>query len=148
MLLSGIPRVRLLDGPTPLQHLERIEALTGHGALWVKRDDAMPLGQGGNKLRSLEFWLGEARAQGADIVLVAGQTVSNQCRLTAAAAARLGLECLILHNDDAPAVVQGNHLLARLYGARFRFLGPIDEDARGARVAEAAAELRSAGRRP
>lgn len=148
MNIDAIPRVRLIDGPTPLQRLGRIEALTGHGSLWVKRDDAMPLGLGGNKLRSLEFWLGEALAGGCDIVLAAGRAVSNQCRLTAAAAARLGLDCVIFHNDDPPPDWTGNLLLNRLFGAEIRFLGPVAEEARGRAVLSARDALTAAGRRP
>ncbi len=148
MILDGIPRVRLLDQPTPLERLSRIETLTGHDSLWVKRDDAAPLGLGGNKLRSLEFWLGEALAQSSDIVLVAGKPVSNLCRLTAAAAAKLGLDCLILHNDHAPERNEGNLLLSRLFGASLEFLGPMEEDERAIRVAAAAEALRAEGRRP
>ena len=129
-LPADIPRVRLLDSATPLERMPRIEALTEHTAgLWVKRDDSMPIGGGGNKLRSLEFWLGEAEAVGSDILVVAGQIVSNQCRLTAAAAAKRGIDCLILHNSPEPtlAEVQGNHLLSTLMGASFRFIGPITQ---------------------
>jgi len=110
-ILDDIPRVRLIDQPTALQRLPRIETLTGHDSLWVKRDDAILLGQGGNKLRSLEYWLGEAMAQSCDIVLVAGKSVSNMCRAAAAAAAKLGLDCLVLHNDDEPMRREGNFLL-------------------------------------
>ena len=148
MIFSGIPRVGLLDGPTPLQRLHRIEALTRHDCLTVKRDDAMSLGLGGNKVRSLEFWLGDARAKGADVLLAAGNPRSNMCRLTAAAAAKLGFHCLILHNDHEPERDEGNLLLSRLFGAEFRFLGPIDEEARAQKVAEAAADLRAQGRNP
>lgn len=148
MILSGTPRTRLLADSTPLERMRRVEAETGHGGLWVKRDDFMPLGLGGNKLRSLEFWMGEALAQEADIVLVAGQPVSNQCRLTAAAAAKLGLDCLVLHNADEPARSEGNLLLSRLMGASIRFLGPVDEEERALRVQETAEELRRRGRRP
>ena len=148
MVLDDIARVRLIEHPTALQRLPRIEVLTGHQSLWMKRDDAIPLGQGGNKLRSLEFWLGEATAQSCDIVLVAGKAVSNACRATAAAAAKLGLECLILHNDDEPVHDEGNLLLGRLYGATFEFLGPIDKDERAVQVEAAARRLRQQGRRP
>lgn len=148
MPLTAAPRLPLLDGPTPLQRMPRIEADTGHRALYVKRDDAMSLGLGGNKLRSLEFWLGEARAAGCDTVLVAGKPVSNQCRLTAAAAAKCGLACVILHNADPPAHETGNLLLNRLYGADIRFLGPVDEAERGRRMAALRDELAAAGRTP
>jgi len=148
MILDNIPRVRFLEQATPLERLQRMEAVTGHQSLWVKRDDNAPLGQGGNKVRSLEFWMGEAIAQSSDIVLVAGKVVSNLCRLTAAAAAKLGLECLILHNDDEPAQLEGNHLLSYLFGASFEYLGPVDEEERAARVRETAARLRQEGRRP
>ena len=148
MILDTFPRVRLIEHPTALQRLPRLEALTGHDSLWIKRDDTIPLGQGGNKLRSLEFWMGEAMAQSCDIILVAGKTVSNACRAAAAAATKLGLDCLILHNDDEPARIEGNHLLSHLYGASFQFLGDIDEDTRGQKVQEAAEALRRQGRRP
>ena len=116
-MLEHLPRVDLLDGPTPFQRLARLQAETGHDALWVKRDDVAALGLGGNKLRSLEYWIGEAGRTGCDTLVVAGAPESNQCRLTAAAAAKLGLGCLILHGGDPPASEIGNLMLNRLLGA-------------------------------
>ena len=146
--LAAVPRITLLDSPTPLERLHRIGAEIGHEALFVKRDDVMALGLGGNKLRSLEFWIGEALAQGCDTLLAAGQPVSNQCRLTAAAAAKMGLACVILHNADRPAEVEGNLLLNHIYGAEIFYLGPVDEAARHEAAKEKARELREAGRKP
>lgn len=148
MSLADLPRHPLLDRPTPLERLARLGAELGHDGLWVKRDDAMPLGLGGNKLRSLEFWIGAALAEGADTLVVAGQSVSNQCRLTAAAAARTGLACVILHNSPEPERIAGNLLLSHLYGADIHYLGPVSEEARAAAARAKAAELRAAGRRP
>ena len=55
------PRVRLLEAPTPIQRLRRVEVALGlalKGArLFVKRDDLTGLGGGGSKLRKLEFLL-------------------------------------------------------------------------------------------
>jgi 1-aminocyclopropane-1-carboxylate deaminase/D-cysteine desulfhydrase-like pyridoxal-dependent ACC family enzyme len=146
--LATYPRVSLVNGPTPLEQLHRIGAEVGHEALFVKRDDVMALGLGGNKLRSLEFWIGEALEQGCDTLVVTGQPVSNCCRLTAAAAAKLGLACVILHNADRPAEVEGNLLLNHIYGAEIFYLGPVDEAARQDAAEEKARELREAGRRP
>ena len=92
-----LPRVRLLDGPTPLQQLPRLsEALGGQAELWVKREDLGPLAFSGNKLRNLEFLLGAAIADGADTIVTSGRRWSNHCRLTAAAGARLGLRVEII----------------------------------------------------
>jgi D-cysteine desulfhydrase len=145
---NHLPRVSLVNSPTPLEQLHRIGVEIGHRALFVKRDDVMALGLGGNKLRSLEFWIGEALERGCDTLLVAGQPVSNQCRLTAAAAAKMGLDCVILHNADCPAQIEGNLLLNHLYGAEICYLGPLDEAARLEATEEKARELRKAGRRP
>ncbi|WP_022727661.1 pyridoxal-phosphate dependent enzyme [Fodinicurvata sediminis] len=145
--LSGLPRYRLVPGPTPLERLDRLAAHVGHHGLYAKRDDCMALGMGGNKLRSLEFWLGEALVRQADTLLVAGRRTSNQCRLTAAAAAKCGLRCIVLHNDDPPERAEGNLLLSRLYGAETRFLGPMEEDERSRRLAELAEQMEASGYR-
>src|SRR6185437_969046 len=51
-------RVRLLSGPTPVEPMDRLRAALGAGPrLLVKRDDAIPFGFGGNKIRKLEFVL-------------------------------------------------------------------------------------------
>jgi D-cysteine desulfhydrase len=125
--LDALPRIDLLDGPTPIQRLERIEralALPERGIrLYAKRDDVMPLGGGGNKLRKLEYHMGGALAEGVDTVVSVGGVQSNHARLTAAACARLGLACeLILARmvprDGHDYEKNGNVLLDELFGAK------------------------------
>jgi 1-aminocyclopropane-1-carboxylate deaminase/D-cysteine desulfhydrase-like pyridoxal-dependent ACC family enzyme len=147
-MLSAFPRIRLLDAPTPLERMARAGAHIGHSELWVKRDDCMPLAFGGNKVRNLEFWIGEALEQGCDILVIAGTTASNQCRLTAAAAAKLGLDCLVLYAGGDPLPFHGNFLLTGLMGAQIRSLGPVGEKERGELAGLAVAELAAAGRHP
>lgn len=121
--LSPYPRVSLLDGATPLQRLTRLEQqLNSDVAIYVKRDDCMGLGLGGNKLRKLEFLMGEARAQGCDTFITTGGLQSNHARLTAAAAARAGMACeLVLARmvarDELAYTRNGNMLLDQLFGA-------------------------------
>jgi 1-aminocyclopropane-1-carboxylate deaminase/D-cysteine desulfhydrase-like pyridoxal-dependent ACC family enzyme len=142
------PRYDLVKAPTPLQRLSGFERKHGRPGLFMKRDDLMEIGLGGNKLRSLEFWLGAALQQSADIVLVAGGATSNLCRLTAAAASMAGLDCLIIHNaEDSPANRERS-FLNRLFGAETRFIGPVGEEERGAAMKAAAAELTRQGRAP
>ena len=89
--VDRFPRVRLGHAPTPLDAAPRLGATLGVD-LWVKRDDCTGLALGGNKVRQLEFYLGEARSRGADTVLVTGAVQSNLVRVAAAAARRLGME--------------------------------------------------------
>ena len=150
--LSILPRRDLLDGPTPIQRLHRVEDALGSSLngvrIYAKRDDLMSLGGGGNKLRKLEFLLGDAAAAGADTIIATGGRQSNFARLTAAAAARLGLACeLVLarmvkrSGDEYDR--NGNVLLDDLFGARVHNL-PAGVDA--TRFAEErAGELRRAG---
>lgn len=146
--MDDLPRMDLLHRATPLEQMQRAGDRLGHPALWVKRDDCMALGLGGNKLRSLEYWLGAAQAADCDIVVVAGGLASNQCRLTAAAAAKLGLDALVLYAGDADAPLTGNALLTAMFGARIRRLGPVDAAERSRLAAQTVEELRAAGRRP
>jgi L-cysteate sulfo-lyase len=93
--LARFARVSLIASPTPIQRSTRLEAALGAGAhgvqLFVKRDDQMDVGGGGNKLRKLEYLLAEAQVQEADTVITVGALQSNHARLTAAASARIGL---------------------------------------------------------
>ncbi|GEP00139.1 D-cysteine desulfhydrase family protein [Methylobacterium haplocladii] len=152
--LSRFPRVALIDAPTPIQPLDGLsrhfgDALNGV-RLFVKRDDLGPVGGGGNKLRKLEFLLGQARADGADTVITVGALQSNHARLTAAAAARCGFRCELfltrsVPRDDADYTGNGNRLLHALFGARVHLL-PGDADSLAAAKARAG-ELESEGRR-
>ncbi len=67
--LAVLPRVRLAALPTPLDEAPRLtEALTGARGgprILVKRDDLTGLAMGGNKVRKLEYHLGDALAQGS-----------------------------------------------------------------------------------
>ncbi|MFY2565624.1 D-cysteine desulfhydrase family protein [Achromobacter ruhlandii] len=152
--LQRFPRHPLLDGPTPIQRLAGLEAVLGAASngvrLYVKRDDHMSLGGGGNKLRKLEFLLGEARAQGADTVVTVGGLQSNHARLTAAAAARAGMACelvlgRVVPRDDVDYEENGNMLLNRLFGATVHAL-PVGADAMAAAL-ERVRALELAGRR-
>lgn len=150
MDLTRFPHIALARLPTPIEPLPRLSLHLGGPQIYVKRDDLTGLGLGGNKLRKLEFLLGEAQARGADTVLTVGALQSNHARQTAAACARLGLECeLILrrssHASDA-YLNGGNVLLDRLFAARLHVLEA--HESREARMEARAEALRGEGRKP
>ena len=127
--LATYPRVALLEGPTPIQKLQRLSRLPELNGcnIYVKRDDLTGLGGGGNKLRKLEFLLGEALTAGADTLVTWGGFQSNHARLTAAVAAQQGLACeLILTpsavRSDDDFCHNGNVVLDALFGAKIHRL--------------------------
>jgi len=149
MLTDRLPRISLAHLPTPLEEMPRLrEALGGGPRLLIKRDDQTGLATGGNKTRKLEFLVAEALAQGADTLITAGGMQSNHCRQTAAAAAKVGLRCvLVLSGDPLPrSQWNGNLLLDDLLGAEVHWAG--DRDRRDAVMDEVAEALRAAGARP
>ncbi len=111
----------------------------------MKRDDQTGLGMGGNKVRKLEFLVGEALALGCDTLVTGGAAQSNHCRQTAAAAAACGLACHLVLGGQAPAVPEGNLLLDQLFGAVIHWTGELRK---GEKIPEIAETLRSAGRKP
>ncbi len=152
--LDALPRARLAHRPTPLEALPNLSARWGGARLLVKRDDCTGLAFGGNKVRQLEFYLGEAQARAADTVLITGAVQSNFARLAAAAARRLGMEIHIQLEERVPKTDpayrnSGNVLLDRLLGATLHAY-PAGEDEAGAdkRLREIAAGLEAQGRRP
>ena len=149
MHLARFPRRFLAHLPTPLEPMERLSSELGC-EIWIKRDDCTGLSTGGNKTRKLEFLMAEAEDSGADIVLTQGAIQSNHARQTAAAAAKLGMDCHILLEDragydSANYRSNGNVLLDRLHGASIEvFPGGHDMLAQ---LETAAEERRSAGRK-
>jgi 1-aminocyclopropane-1-carboxylate deaminase/D-cysteine desulfhydrase-like pyridoxal-dependent ACC family enzyme len=145
-----IPRVRLAHLPTPLEELPRFAAKLGGGVrVFVKRDDCTGLVLGGNKARHNEFLFGDALASGCDLFVWGALVQSNNCRTTASACARLGLECrLYLSKAHQKTEPQGNLLIDYLVGARVEFTDAKIGPELNALLASKAEEFRRAGRRP
>jgi L-cysteate sulfo-lyase len=153
--VAPLHRIALASWPTPLEAAPRLAESIGlsRDALWIKRDDLTGLGAGGNKIRKLEWTVGAAVADGADVLVTTGAPQSNHARLTAAAAARAGLAAVLVFPGEPPGDVSGNLVLDGLLGARVEWLGAVDErgdeqDALDQAAHGVAARLREQGRRP
>jgi D-cysteine desulfhydrase len=142
-----IPRVDLAYAPTPLLKLERLSQELGV-ELWVKRDDLTGLLETGNKIRKLEFLVGDALAQGADTLITCGTLQSNCCRAVSAVAARLGLKAVLALKGSRPAEYDGNLLLDRLLGAEIRYCTDAEWEGIDAVMQELAESVRARGGRP
>jgi L-cysteate sulfo-lyase len=145
------PRTALCHQPTPIEPMPRLSETLGGPRLFIKRDDCTGLAMGGNKTRKLEFLVGEAMQQNADMLVTQGAVQSNHVRQTAAAACKVGMKCHVLlerrvPDRDASYEETGNVLLDNLFGATYEFRpSGLDMNAEAEAVTES---LRAAGHRP
>ncbi len=145
--LLTLPAVRLGALPTPIDEALRLRDAIGMGArLLIKRDDALPFGFGGNKVRKLTLVAAEARELGCDTLITCGGVQSNHCRATAATAAKLGMACHIVANGEPPSRLTGNALLDHLLGAQVTYVAGRQD--RNPAMQELARRLEGEGRRP
>ncbi len=119
------PRLPIARLPTPLESLDRLSEEVGK-RLWIKRDDLTDMVASGNKVRKLEFSIGQALAEGADVLVTWGGVQSNHCRATASIAARLGLKSHLVLRGNEPDEPDGNLLIDQLVGANITF-APLPE---------------------
>jgi len=115
--LNGCERLALADLPTPLDALPRLSEHLGGPRILVKREDQTGLAFGGNKVREFEYSVAPAVSGKYDVLLHGAASQSNQSRLTAAIAAKLGLKMVMVgKKDEHAADVNGNLLLTHLFG--------------------------------
>lgn len=151
--LGDIPRVELFDQASTIHRLPALSEALGPGVS-VKRDDTLPLAMGGNKVRQLEYYLGPAREQQADLVLITGAIQSNFVRLCAAAAIRMNARALVqlehrVPRQDSAYLNSGNVLLDKLLGAEIvHFDGGDDEAAADRALDQIASNRADKGFRP
>ncbi|HSJ65790.1 MAG TPA: pyridoxal-phosphate dependent enzyme [Gemmatimonadaceae bacterium] len=86
--LERVPRKPLGTFPTP------VDQLPGDRPLWVKRDDRSTTRYGGNKIRALEYLLGDLRP--GESVLTVGGEGSTHALVTAAVARQLGVTMRVI----------------------------------------------------
>lgn len=154
--MRALPKIDLILRPTPLHRLPRASEDLGLD-LWIKRDDLTGFALGGNKGRKLEYLVGAAVAEGAQVVVTCGSAQSNFVRQLAAACAVAGLGCaaavMALPFEAAPPEAPGlretggNVLLDALLGADLRLYPDGEWETLYAHAEALAAEYEARGLR-
>lgn len=100
-LLHSFPRQSLAQLPTPIRPLAALG-----DRLFMKQDGLSGPVYGGNKIRKLEFLLGEALAEGRKSVITYGAAGSNHALATAVCCRPLGLHaiCILSPQQSSPHV--------------------------------------------
>jgi D-cysteine desulfhydrase family pyridoxal phosphate-dependent enzyme len=115
--MKELPRIPFAHLPTPIESLPRLSEVLGGPQILVKRDDQTGLAFGGNKTRKLEYLVADAQAHNARTLITGGAIQSNHCRQTAAAARRVGMDCILVLSGEEPEHPEGNTYLDLLFGA-------------------------------
>lgn len=145
MYTSNFPKTSLGIFPTPVTELPRLSKILGGPRIFIKRDDLTGLALGGNKTRKLETILGEALAQGCNTIITAGAAQSNHCRQTAAAAAKLNMECHLILGGEQPKRISGNLLLDKIFGCHIHWGG---SNRKGEDIPQLYEQLKASGKKP
>lgn len=123
-LSRPLPWCELASYPTPVEPLPAdLGPFPTEVRTFVKRDDLGSPLYGGNKVRSLELLLADARQRGTEIVCAGGASGSNHVLATALHAPRLGLQsrAVLFPQPPGPAV-RANLPLIRSRNARTRWV--------------------------
>lgn len=110
-LESSLGFLALGDFPTPIERLDRVVggALGRAGETYVKRDDLSSPIYGGNKVRTLEALLGQARREGKQTIVATGAYGSNHAVATVLHARRAGFQSgVALFPQPASATAAAN----------------------------------------
>lgn len=127
-LFKPFPHAKLARLPTPVVPLENLGRTFGHERLFMKRDDLSGPDYGGNKIRKLEFLLGEAIAQGRKTVVTYGSAGSNHALATSVCCRRLGLRSIaILAPQAGSDHVRKNLLMQQAAGAQLHLCASYAE---------------------
>ncbi len=124
-MIFGHDKVEILHLPTPLERLSNVSEDLGIN-VYCKRDDLTNLATGGNKLRKLEYFLKDAQDKGATMLITEGGAQTNHGRLTAAVAAKFGLKCAIITEDEYPGEISANLLLDGMLGCPVYFMKDME----------------------
>lgn len=119
--------ISLANLPTVIEELKLSDKYVDKN-IYIKRDDQTGTEISGNKVRKLEFSVQEALDQGATHLITCGGIQSNHARATAAVAARLGLDSVLLLNGNIDMKVEGNYFFDKILGADIRLVSDYDYD--------------------
>lgn len=130
-LLKKLPKAELGFFPTPFYRLDRLSKELGVN-LYIKRDDFTGMNLfGGNKVRKLQYLLGDAVSRGCEYVFTFGATQSNHAMQTVSACRRLGLKPVlylvaVVKPDEED--IRSNLLLDKIMGAEIHIVDILPDE--------------------
>ena len=126
--INQLPKFKLGYFPTPLYKCNNLEKYLSTKNLFIKRDDLSGLAFGGNKVRHLEFRIGDMVHKKYDAFINSDQKVSNNSRINAAACTKAGIKYVAVLSKSANKENQGNYLLQKLMNVEIHQIDTEDSN--------------------
>ena len=122
--INSVADLRFAHTPTPLHELPNFKAAVQEMCdhlvpdIYIKRDDLTGFGFGGNKARHMGISFANFVAEDIESIVNINHFHSNQARFIAAACAKVGIRCHLVAFDMVDVPINGNLLLAKMFGAQ------------------------------
>ena len=146
--IDRLPRMDIAHLPTPLEEMPRLTERLGGPKIWIKREDMTGLAFGGNKARHYEFEMPHVQNEGYDVMINIMDYHSNNARMTAAAANKIGMRYILVLKNAANRNVQGNLLINKILGAELHLLDEYQSGDAGGYATRLKEELEAEGHKP
>jgi len=143
-VLSDYPSAELTVMPTPVYKLRRLSARIGQN-VYVMREDLTGFAIGGNKVRKLDYLIGDAIKQRTDTLITV--KASNFSRNAAAAGRVFGFDVHVLLAGKEAGQNPASQALFKEFGTHLYYIDSEDQGAVFAESAKLATELKNQGRR-
>ena len=146
--IDELPRIQIAHLPTPLEEMPRLTERLGGPNIWVKREDMTGLAYGGNKARHYEFEMPHIADAGYDVMINIMDYHSNNARMTAAAANKIGMRYILILKNASNRNIQGNLLIDKILGAELHLLDEFQSGNAEAYASNLKEQLESEGHNP
>jgi 1-aminocyclopropane-1-carboxylate deaminase/D-cysteine desulfhydrase-like pyridoxal-dependent ACC family enzyme len=123
--LAAFPSVGISVTPTPIYKLSRLSSRLGH-TIYIMREDLTGFAIGGNKVRKLDYLIGDAIARKADTLVTLN--ASNFSRNAAAAGNVFGFEVHVVLTGQESEQNPASQALFKQFGTHLHFVARDDPD--------------------
>jgi len=146
--MRQVSRIGLGSFPTPFQRHPGLGEVLDIDNLWIKRDDLTNYSWSGNKVRTIEFLLGDVVKRGSDAIIICGGPTSNFAALMTIACAARGIAVYRSVYGTEPTKIPKALAVSIEAGATIEYTGSADRQSMETLANLLADRLRRQGRDP
>lgn len=142
LVLQNYPKVELSPTPTPIYKMPRLSSYLGHN-IYIMRDDLTGFALGGNKIRKLEYLVGDALKKNATTFITSG--ASSFSRNVASAGKAFGFDVHVFVFGEEEEQNKASQAHFELLETRLHFIPQEKKEILKDEIARLKAQLEASG---